>query len=70
MPEIDVDELAARLDAGAVLLDVRQPDEYESGHVPTARLVPLDTVPDHLEAITRVAACGPSRIARRTPPVR
>jgi rhodanese-related sulfurtransferase len=42
VPEIDVEELAARLDAGAVLVDVRQPDEYEAGHVPTARLVPLD----------------------------
>ena len=52
VPEIDVAELAARLDAGAVLVDVRQPDEYEAGHVPTARLVPLDAVPDRLDAFT------------------
>ena len=25
----------------AILLDVRQPDEYEKGHVPGARSVPL-----------------------------
>jgi rhodanese-related sulfurtransferase len=50
VPEIDVEELATRLDAGAILVDVRQPDEYEAGHVPSARLVPLDTVPDHLDA--------------------
>ncbi|MDQ1424802.1 MAG: hypothetical protein QOD72_2300 [Acidimicrobiaceae bacterium] len=50
MPEIDVEELAARLAAGAVLVDVRQPDEYEAGHVPTARLVPLGVVPEHLDA--------------------
>jgi rhodanese-related sulfurtransferase len=50
VPEIDVEELATRLDAGAVLVDVRRPDEYEDGHVPTARLVPLDEVPDRLDA--------------------
>jgi rhodanese-related sulfurtransferase len=42
--------LATRLDSGAVLVDVRRPDEYEDGHVPTARLVPLDEVPDRLDA--------------------
>jgi rhodanese-related sulfurtransferase len=50
VPEIDVEELAKRLESGAVLVDVREPDEYEAGHVPTARLVPLAVVPDHLEA--------------------
>ncbi len=50
VPEIDVEELAARLGAGAAIVDVRQPDEYEAGHVPTARLVPLATVPEHLDA--------------------
>jgi rhodanese-related sulfurtransferase len=48
VPEISTDELAARLDAGAFVLDVRQPDEYESGHVPGARLIPLAEVPDRL----------------------
>ena len=40
-----MDEAAERLPAGALLLDVRQPDEYVDGHVPGARLVPLDEVP-------------------------
>jgi len=42
VPEIDVDELARRREAGAYVLDVRQPDEYEAVHVPGAVLVPLD----------------------------
>ena len=50
VPEIDVDELAARLSGGALLVDVRQPDEYEAGHVPEARLVPLNDVPARLDA--------------------
>jgi rhodanese-related sulfurtransferase len=42
VPEIDVAELARRHAEGAYVLDVRQPDEYEAGHVPGAVLVPLD----------------------------
>jgi rhodanese-related sulfurtransferase len=45
VPEITVDEVADRLTAGAFVLDVRQPDEYVDGHVPGARLLPLDEVP-------------------------
>jgi thioredoxin 1 len=48
VPEISVDELAVRLEAGAFVLDVRQPDEYEAGHVPGAHLMPLAEVPDRL----------------------
>ncbi len=48
VPEINIDELARRLDDGANLLDVRQPDEYEERHVPGAQLIPLAEVPDRL----------------------
>jgi rhodanese-related sulfurtransferase len=48
VPEISVDELAARLAAGALVIDVRQPDEYEAGHVPGARPIPLAEVPDRI----------------------
>ncbi len=44
--EISVAELAERLDVSAVVVDVRQPDEYLSGHVPGAVLIPLNDVPD------------------------
>jgi rhodanese-related sulfurtransferase len=45
VPEISVDEAADRLEAGAFLLDVRQPDEYVEGHAPGAQLIPLDDIP-------------------------
>ncbi|MGH9246266.1 MAG: rhodanese-like domain-containing protein [Acidimicrobiales bacterium] len=51
VPQIDIDELERRLEAGAPLIDVRQPDEYEDFHVPGARLVPLGEVPDRLDEI-------------------
>ena len=44
-PEITVDELVAVRAAGPVpLVDVRQPEEYEAGHVPGAKLIPLADV--------------------------
>ncbi len=44
VPEVDVDELDQARASGAPLIDVRQPDEYDSGHVPGARLIPLAEV--------------------------
>lgn len=46
MRSVSVHELKAALDAGEpVVVDVREPDEFAQGHVPGARLVPLQTVP-------------------------
>ena len=50
--EIDVDQLAEHLAAGGRVVDVREPDEYTDAHVPGAVLVPLATVPDHVDAFT------------------
>ena len=44
-PEIRIDELATARESGLVpLVDVRQPEEYEAGHVPGAKLIPLADV--------------------------
>jgi rhodanese-related sulfurtransferase len=51
VPEIDVAELAERRAAGITLIDVREPDEYDGGHVPGARLIPLGTVPERLDEV-------------------
>src|SRR6516164_4961752 len=40
--EVTLDTFARAHAAGAAVLDVRNPDEYEAGHVPGARLIPLD----------------------------
>jgi rhodanese-related sulfurtransferase len=45
--EIDVEQLQSEL-AAVTLIDVRRPEEYESGHVPGARLITLTDVPDYL----------------------
>jgi rhodanese-related sulfurtransferase len=61
--EIDVDELATRLASGGRVVDVREPSEYVQGHVPGAVLVPLATVPEHLEAF---AGQGPTYVICRS----
>jgi rhodanese-related sulfurtransferase len=33
------------------LLDVRQPKEYESRHIPGAKLIPLPNLPDSLDQL-------------------
>ena len=43
--EVDVHTFAAAHADGALVIDVREPYEYVSGHVPGARLMPLATVP-------------------------
>jgi rhodanese-related sulfurtransferase len=51
VPEIDVEELARLRETGVVLVDVREPDEYESFRVPGAQLIPLAEVPERIEEI-------------------
>lgn len=41
VPEVDVHEARRRVEAGALLLDVREPDEWAEAHVDGARHVPL-----------------------------
>lgn len=48
--EITVEELAGQLEAGAPLIDVREPDEFEAARVPGARLIPLAMVPNNVDA--------------------
>ncbi len=55
--EVGVEELEAALAAGARLIDVREVNEYEDGHVAGAVLVALGTVPDNVAAF-RSAADG------------
>ena len=51
MNQIDVDTLDRYLAAGAPLIDVRQRDEYETVHVPGARLMPMDELPELVDEI-------------------
>ncbi|MFI6062173.1 rhodanese-like domain-containing protein [Streptomyces sp. NPDC051286] len=44
MREVDLDAFAVAWAEGALVLDVREPEEYRAGHVPGARLAPLSVL--------------------------
>ncbi|HUC14025.1 MAG TPA: rhodanese-like domain-containing protein [Acidimicrobiales bacterium] len=41
------------VNAGAVVIDVREPDEWSAGHAPEARLIPMGQVEARLDEIPR-----------------
>jgi rhodanese-related sulfurtransferase len=51
--EVDVHTAAERAAAGAPLVDVRQPDEFEEVRAAGAVLVPLGEVPERLAELPR-----------------
>jgi len=51
--EITVDQLVLELNRGATIVDVREVDEYVEAHVPGVRLIPLGSIPDALDSLSR-----------------
>ena len=49
--EIDIVTLSDVLGDGAVLIDVREIDEWSDGRVPGAQHIPLATIPDRLDEV-------------------
>jgi SulP family sulfate permease len=67
---IDVDEFRAMADdPNALVLDIREPDEFVRGHIPGARLMPLRTVLDVGPGLARdrrlLLACRSGRRTQR-----
>ena len=55
--EIDVTEVKAKLDRGDsfVLIDVREPHEYQICNIPAAKLIPLGEVPQRVDELDNAA---------------
>lgn len=53
LPEIAPQELKQKLDdnESVLLLDVREPSEYDIVHLEGARLIPLNTLPQNIESL-------------------
>ncbi|MCS7051720.1 MAG: rhodanese-like domain-containing protein, partial [Thermomicrobium sp.] len=51
IPEVSPSEAHARQQAGALIVDVREPHEWHAGHIPGARLIPLDELPMRLHEL-------------------
>jgi len=44
-------ETALAADSAPLLLDVRTPEEFGSGHIPGALLIPIDELPERLDEL-------------------
>lgn len=51
--EISVSDALAKKEAGAFILDVRQPDEWNEAHIQNATLIPLDQLPDRINELPK-----------------
>ena len=52
-PTVSVAEAAALRDDGALIVDVREPDEWAAGHIPGATLIPLGELPSRQGELAR-----------------
>lgn len=51
--EVSVSEAAAMRDAGAFVLDVREPDEWNQVHIPGATLIPLGQLASRVDELPK-----------------
>jgi rhodanese-related sulfurtransferase len=51
--EISVEEASAKREAGAFILDVRQPEEWNEFHIPDATLIPLGELASRVDELPR-----------------
>lgn len=51
--EVSVTEAAALRDAGAFILDVREPEEWNESHIPGAKLIPLGELASRVNEVPK-----------------
>ena len=51
--QLSKEQMMTLLFNGAVIVDVRTPQEFAQGHVPKSRNIPLDTLSSHISKLDR-----------------
>jgi rhodanese-related sulfurtransferase len=51
VPEVTPEDVAGLVEAGALLVDVRELDEWQAGHAPAASHVPMREVPGRIDEL-------------------
>ena len=51
--EVSINELEQAITNGEFVLDVREDWEFQAGHVPNAKHIPLNSIPDRLSEIPK-----------------
>ena len=52
-PTVSVSQASALRAQGALVIDVRQPEEWAGGHLPGSTLIPIDDLPSRLRDLPR-----------------
>ena len=74
--EVDPSEVSEHLGNGIVLVDVRESEEWDAGHIPGAKHVPRGYLESRIEgavgptAPSASSSTAPPASARRSPPTR
>ena len=54
IPQWDYEEIEKHLDDESItFVDVREPDEYDEGHIPGVPLLPMGEIPDHIDRMDK-----------------
>ena len=55
VPSLNAHKLNEKLKSGKrpLVIDVRQPEEYQAGHIAGAKLIPLGTISQHLKELPK-----------------
>ena len=53
MTDITIDDALSRVAAGELLVDVREQDEWDTGHAPSAQFLPLSGIAERLDELPR-----------------
>jgi rhodanese-related sulfurtransferase len=53
VPEVSAEEASTLVSQGALLLDVREPDEWQAGHAPDAIFLPIGQVEARIDELPR-----------------
>ena len=51
--QVHINEVRGLVEDGAYIIDVRESDEYEAGHLKTAHNIPLSELREHLDEIPK-----------------
>ena len=51
--EVSINDLENAIAGGGFVVDVREDWEFQAGHVPNAKHIPLNTIPDRLAEIPK-----------------
>ncbi len=53
VPEVDVEEAAGRIEAGALLLDVRNQDEFDQERIPGSQFITLSELQERADELPK-----------------